>query len=425
MKYKLNFLYNFIGPNGPMSMCRIPSVFDFVNVDASKQERGFHYHWQVFKLLNTLNILPSYFIDDINDEIFLVDFAIKNTLDFDILFHDRYIEDPAILSDKLREKIIQGNGYICFLLVYESTVDNETLDKIHRYFEQSSIPLNKVILITNCANGKELYIDWCVSNNRKPSLNVEYIGIYLHTSKEIAKDRRYLKRKTGFGKVKNPKKFLMFNRRIRDHRFIFLSHMFKKNLLSQFFMSFDKMEFTEVENRYFDLHETYNLNLSKKELENLAMLTPLVLDNSNFSTFPMEHEWIDTENFYSRSFINIVSETNFENNQIHLTEKTFKPILFKQPFIMLGPPNTLNCLKKLGFWTFSNFWNEDYDTVVDPVERMKKVVDLVIELSKWSQDDFLQLYEETKKIRQHNYFTFRDVKPLEAIEFLNKYGVKK
>ena len=56
---------------------------------------------------------------------------------------------------------------------------------------------------------------------------------------------------------------------------------------------------------------------------------------------------------------------------------------------------------------------------------MKKVVDLVIELSKWSQDDFLQLYEETKKIRQHNYFTFRDVKPLEAIEFLNKYGVKK
>lgn len=422
MEYKLNFLYNFIGPNGPLPMTSIPTVFDFIRLNRS-QEQCFNYHWQSFNLPNVVKILPSFLINDVGDKPFLVDFPVKKRLDFDLLFCDNFIENENVLSNKLLEKIINGNGYICFLLVYESIVDHETLDKIHTYFDSSSIPLNKVILITNCANGKELYIEYCISTNRKPLLNVEYIGIYLHTSKSIAKDKRYLKFKNNFDK-KNVKKFLMFNRRIRDHRFIFLTHMFKEDLLPQFFMSFDKMQFREVEDRYLDLYETYNLDMSKKDLQNLSKTTPLILDNPNFSTFPMENEWIDTKNLYSQSFINIISETNFENNQIHLTEKTFKPILFKQPFIILGPPNTLNYLKKLGFLTFSNFWNEDYDTVVDPVERMKKVVDLVIELSKWSQDDFLQLYEETKKIRQHNYFTFRDVKPLEAIEFVKKYGEK-
>jgi len=422
MEFKLNFLYNFIGPNGPLPMTSIPTVFDFIRLNEN-HEQCFNYHWQVFNLPNVVKILPSFLIDDVGDKPFLVDFPVKKNLDFDLLFYDNFIEHEDVLSSKLLEKIINGNGYICFLLVYESTVDHETLDKIHNYFDQSSIPLNKVILLTNCANGKELYIDYCVSTNRKPLLNVEYIGIYLHTSKSIAKDNRYLKIKKSFDK-RHIKKFLMLNRRIRDHRFIFFIHMFKKDLLPQFYMSFDKMENREVENKYFDLYEKYNLDMTKKDLLNLSRTTPLVLDNPNFSTFPMENEWIDTKNLYSQSFISIVSETNFENNQIHLTEKTFKPILFQQPFIILGPPNTLNFLKKLGFLTFSKFWNEDYDTVVDPVERMKKVVDLVIELSKWSRDDFLQLYAETKKIRQHNYFTFRDVKPLEAIEFVKKYGEK-
>jgi hypothetical protein len=78
---------------------------------------------------------------------------------------------------------------------------------------------------------------------------------------------------------------------------------------------------------------------------------------------------------YSLSSLwNIVTETVFYDNKLHLTEKIFKPIVLKRPFVLVGAPGNLQYLKEYGFQTFDKWINEDYDNEIDPDIRIKKIV---------------------------------------------------
>ena len=69
---------------------------------------------------------------------------------------------------------------------------------------------------------------------------------------------------------------------------------------------------------------------------------------------------------------NVVSETVFYHNKLHLTEKIFKPIVSKQPFMLLAAPGNLKYLKSYGFKTFDHLWSEDYDNEVHDEQRYEK-----------------------------------------------------
>ena len=50
----------------------------------------------------------------------------------------------------------------------------------------------------------------------------------------------------------------------------------------------------------------------------------------------------------------------FFNNIIHITEKTYKPIAFMQPFILVAAAGSLRHVQDMGFKTFNEFWDESY-----------------------------------------------------------------
>jgi hypothetical protein len=58
------------------------------------------------------------------------------------------------------------------------------------------------------------------------------------------------------------------------------------------------------------------------------------------------------------------------------------PILFKKPFLNLGPLNGLEILKSYGFKTFDSIIDESYDKEVDLDKRMDMVLDELERLSK-------------------------------------------
>jgi hypothetical protein len=100
--------------------------------------------------------------------------------------------------------------------------------------------------------------------------------------------------------------------------------------------------------------------------------------------------------------IHLVAETLFDQSKIHVTEKVFKPMVMKQPFILFATPGTLDYLKGYGFRTFDSVWDESYDNEKNPTIRMEKVVKLVTDLYQKTDSEFKDLMDQCQEIIDHN-----------------------
>jgi hypothetical protein len=114
-------------------------------------------------------------------------------------------------------------------------------------------------------------------------------------------------------------------------------------------------------------------------------------------------------------------EDNSEGNLFHwlerncsrFVEKIMIPILFKKPFLNLGPLNGLEILKTYGFKTFDSIIDESYDTEVDLDKRMDMVLD---ELERLSTIDL----NELTPILDYNYNLLLDMNKNKK-KYLKKY----
>lgn len=100
--------------------------------------------------------------------------------------------------------------------------------------------------------------------------------------------------------------------------------------------------------------------------------------------------------------IQIVPETLFETNKTHLTEKIFKPIVMKQPFIIVGCPNSLMYLKRYGFKTFDELWDESYDLMSDPQDRMDAILKVVDAITDMDAKSYNQMMDKAQSIIEYN-----------------------
>jgi hypothetical protein len=103
------------------------------------------------------------------------------------------------------------------------------------------------------------------------------------------------------------------------------------------------------------------------------------------------------------SFVNLTNETRFYTSLNYISEKSFKPIIARRPFIMVGPAGNLKFLKSWGFKTFDKWWDESYDLETNHNERIKKIYELVNFILSLSYDDLHKILEEMIPILEHNY----------------------
>lgn len=117
---------------------------------------------------------------------------------------------------------------------------------------------------------------------------------------------------------------------------------------------------------------------------------------------PVKHVFTHTP--WATSFLHIVPETMID--RVHLTEKVFKPVVLKQPFVLLCGAGALNYLKGYGFKTFDGFWSEEYDNIQDEDKRLQAVADIVNRIGKMTLAECEQMREQMKPILEHNYNWF-------------------
>lgn len=124
--------------------------------------------------------------------------------------------------------------------------------------------------------------------------------------------------------------------------------------------------------------------------------------------FPIQHPAnLNLLKYYPDIFVDIVVETNVTGNSFLVTEKLWRSIIARRPFIVMSNQHYLKNLKLLGFKTFDNFWSEDYDNYAE-TDRIKSIEKLLCIIASWKdlQEKLLAMQE----ILNHNYLTFLNLK---------------
>jgi hypothetical protein len=105
---------------------------------------------------------------------------------------------------------------------------------------------------------------------------------------------------------------------------------------------------------------------------------------------------------YQSTEIEVVLETLFDDGRLHLTEKSLRPIACGHPFMLAATHGSLEYLRSYGFETFSPWIDETYDTIEDPAQRLKAIVQEMKRIADLSADEKILFYARLKDIAIRN-----------------------
>jgi hypothetical protein len=111
---------------------------------------------------------------------------------------------------------------------------------------------------------------------------------------------------------------------------------------------------------------------------------------------------------YNSTVFEVVLETLFDDERLQLTEKVLRPIALGQPFILCSTVNSLKFLREYGFKTFDSVFDEQYDTIANPDERLHAVVHLMKEITRWdrnTQSIKMQQIQEIVNYNKQHFFS--------------------
>ena len=107
-------------------------------------------------------------------------------------------------------------------------------------------------------------------------------------------------------------------------------------------------------------------------------------------------------------------------NGVFLTEKTFKPIKYGQPFIILGTPNSLEYLRDQGYKTYSPWIDESYDQEHDVRFRWYAIMEIARKISNMSLEELHNEHIEKTSTILHNQAWFTRNKQAQLIKCLQR-----
>jgi hypothetical protein len=179
----------------------------------------------------------------------------------------------------------------------------------------------------------------------------------------------------------------------------YLYKNFKSKSHLHFSATTDQDQLVQIELDKLLQYDTDSIESAGALIKNL----PLLLSSSNLYTKTDGYNFNDplTE-FYKDIFIDILAESHVAGNTFYPTEKTFRPMWLKKPFIIFASKNYLDYLHQMGFKTFFTYWDESYDAY-DEKDRFIKIVSLIDTLANKSMSELAKMYLDMQHILEHNY----------------------
>lgn len=157
-----------------------------------------------------------------------------------------------------------------------------------------------------------------------------------------------------------------------------------------------------------------------KVFKNLQRLTePLTIDTTDpigSLSASVTTDWVN------KALWHVVTETIYFQPKLHLTEKVFKPIVSKRPFILVAAPGNLAYLKSYGFKTFDKWIDESYDQETDDYLRIEKITQEIRKLSQLDKTELKKMQREMQEILDFNHrHFFGDFKKIIVNELVDNF----
>lgn len=228
------------------------------------------------------------------------------------------------------------------------------------------------------------------------------------------------------------KKFINFNRRWRLHRPVLVGAMAARNLLDKGYVSLAHSEdgwnwqnyWQQILNQHSEEKFPYIGKLLRDNETLIRSIPPMYLDTDelmvNKATLMRS-----TDQYYQNTYFSVVHETNFyisitgEEPGRFFSEKTFKPIGERHPFILVNPPYSLSKLREIGYQTFNPYIDESYDEELNDDKRMKMILDEIERLCNLNDSELQDFLVKCAPICDHNQTVLRNKKLQDFSEFLN------
>lgn len=415
---KIKVVYSWLGPRGPIWNTELPNILSFSDASEHAQVNSHRWwnddNWTALfsKDKDNYEIYPACSIELEDERPFIFPMSLTWRVNFESYFLGNtgiieFSHMPMHLVRLLREQ----RGYILINLSCEAFMHDSHLAAMHSYFQGvHGIPLHKIIYLTGCINAQELYDNYCNTrgipndkNNRLtivsyPSSQVIFRPNIEHAEDEPMYDENALPEKL----------FLMWNRRYRSHRIVTALILESLNLVDRSYISFSDVEIEKPDIRFVNSipHRylaPFNDIVTPEVIKRFNNKLPLVLDGETNINQMCEDRGNQSRPYYQNSLVSIITETNFDSNEVTLTEKSYKPIKEKHPFIIVGAKGALKGIHDAGFKTFSEFWDESYDTIADPNLRMAALKNAIDQIGQWDQNKILDFKRRVKPILEHNF----------------------
>ena len=319
-----------------------------------------------------------------------------------------------LVPEEFLKRVKNRDAYLILDNAYESFFT--VIDGVYEYVvKKYNIPPEQII-VSSCNYDLVNYMREYATKTGQPELKVEYFNYYEWLTYNYYMDLRQQWIDTL--EIKEyPKKFLFLNRRWRAHRTAMLALIFDQGLAGQGNISFKQADdnpdwHSAVLTASSHYRDTEIVEVLRRQSDNIKNSFPLdvdnlILDTHNDQTM-MFSKHMDT--YYKDTYFSIVTETNSDRfaDGRFITEKTFKPIALRHPFLICGADKTLEALRHIGYKTFSGLIDESYD--LEPIEakRFQMVAAEANRLSNLNSSELEHFLTEAKKICWDNYVTFRN-----------------
>lgn len=221
------------------------------------------------------------------------------------------------------------------------------------------------------------------------------------------------------GKIIKPFKFLFLAGSERLHRVWLFTNFIRHNIIENCHYSFfgskriitEKMDsipadlFTYEDQKL--IHNTHHtlpayINLKADDWSLQHQLRASDVDNFNNTYLSIIAETTYFQNEYGKDNI-YIDNLDYHYNFHFLTEKTYRAIALKHPFILASLPNSLGALREIGYKTFSPYIDESYDTITNDRERLEKILSIIKNMNNFSENQWIEFYHDTKEIVEYNH----------------------
>jgi hypothetical protein len=119
---------------------------------------------------------------------------------------------------------------------------------------------------------------------------------------------------------------------------------------------------------------------------------------------------------HKNCYVDLVTESNLMYHQI--TEKTWKPMLSGQLFLILGATGIIKHLRETGVDVFDDFIDHSYDNEPDVIKRIKMIVGSLHDLEKNVEKIWAETYQ--RRIKNFNLVRSKEYQDLLLKDLIDK-----